>query len=192
MFGLAFKKKTVVQPSQAPSEVSPAEIRARRAEASANALARIARISEEAAAATAALDAAAFRDLVEAHADARRAALRAEEAARREARKARVEALREERLSEDDWRMRLEQALEAAARGEKEHLLLRFPSELCEDGGRMINAPDPDWPSSLRGAAADIHTRWRDELKARGFGLTARVLEFPDGFPGDAGLFLTW
>ena len=192
MFGLAFKKKTVVQPSSQPSAISPAETRARAAEASANTMARIARLSEETAATAAALDAGTFRDLVEAHADARRAALRAEEAARREARKARVEALREERLSEDEWRMRLEQALEAAARGEKEHLLLRFPSELCEDGGRMINAPDPDWPSSLRGPAADLHARWRDELRARGFGLTARVIEFPGGFPGDAGIFLTW
>ncbi len=192
MFGLALKKKTAVAPSSQPREPSTADSRARAAEASADALARIARLSDEAAAATAALDAAAFRELVDAHADARRAALRAEEAARREARLAHIEAMREERLSEDDWRIRLEKALEAAARGEKEHLLVRFPCELCEDGGRMINAPDPEWPSTLRGPAADIFARWRDELKGRGFGLSARVLEFPGGFPGDAGIFLTW
>ena len=187
MFGFATKKKTVeaVVPTQVETV---AESRAREA----GALARIVRLSDELAAETAMLDATTFRSLVEAHADARRAALRAEELAMREARAARVAAMRAERLGEDDWRIRLERALEAAARGEKEYLLIRFPSELCEDGGRMINAPDPDWPGSLRGPAADVYARWHEELKPRGFGLVARILEFPGGFPGDAGIVLTW
>jgi hypothetical protein len=192
MFGLALRKK-VADPVVAPAtKADAAAARAREAEASADTMARIVRISDEVAAATAALDAVAFRGLAQAHADARRAALRAEEEARREARRARVAQLCDERLSEDEWRTKLERALEAAARGEKEFLLLRFPSELCEDGGRMINAPDPDWPSTLRGSAADVFARWHEELKPRGFGLVARILEFPGGFPGDAGLTLTW
>lgn len=191
MFGLTLKKKTAAATAAAPA-IDPSEARAREAEAAAATLSRIVRASDEAAAAIAALDAMVFRDLAAAHADARRAALRAEDEARREARRARVAQLAEERLSDDDWRIMLERALEAAARGEKEFLLFRFPSELCEDGGRMINAPDPDWPKTLRGPAADIHARWRDELKPRGFGLVARILEFPGGFPGDAGLSLTW
>jgi hypothetical protein len=192
MFGLAMKKKAAASVAVAAAAPSAAEVRAREAEASADTLARIVRISEEVAARTAALDATAFRGLVEAHADARRAALRAEEEARREARRAHVARMCEERLGDDAWRMKLERALEAAARGEKEYLLVRFPSELCEDGGRMINAPDPDWPSTLRGPAADVYARWREELKPRGFGLVARILEFPGGFPGDAGIILTW
>ena len=191
MFGLVSRKKVVAATTVAAANDATQD-RAREAEATAATLARIVRISDEIAAATAALDAPAFRNLAEAHADARRSALRAEEEARREARKARVERLRAERLDEDSWRTKLERALEAAARGEKEYLLLRFPSELCEDGGRMINAPDPDWPETLRGPAADVYARWRDELKPRGFGLAARILEFPGGFPGDAGLTLTW
>lgn len=189
MFGLAIRKKVAASVA-APAQTI--EDRAQEAEASAATLARMVRISDEIAAATAALDATAFRGLAEAHADARRSAVRAEEEARREARRAHVARMREERLDEDAWRTKLERALEAAARGEKEFLLLRFPSELCEDGGRMINAPDPDWPTTLRGQAADVHARWRDELKPRGFGLAARILEFPGGFPGDAGLTLTW
>mgnify|MGYP001267655654 CR=1 FL=1 len=191
MFGLAIRKKTNAAAVAAPS-VGSDEVRAREAEASAATLARIVRVADEAAATAASLDAAAFRTLVEAHADARAAALRAEEAARREARTLRVAQMREERLDDDGWRDRLARALEAAARGEKEYLLIRFPSELCDDGGRMINAPDPDWPQTLRGQAADVYARWHEELKPRGFGLTARILEFPDGFPGDAGLSLTW
>ena len=190
MFGRESRAKAAV--STTLDGVPPGSARVNEAEAAASTLARIVRASDEAAAAVAALDAFAFRTLVEAHGDARRAALRAEEEARREARRAKVAEMRAERLDDDAWRIKLERALEAAARGEKEYLLLRFPSEMCDDGGRMINAPDPAWPTSLRGPAADIHDRWLAELKPRGFGLTARILEFPGGFPGDAGLTLTW
>jgi hypothetical protein len=63
---------------------------------------------------------------------------------------------------------------------------------LCTDHGRAINAPQQDWPKTLRGEAAEIYLQWEHELKPRGFRLTARVLDFPDGKPGDIGLFLAW
>ena len=138
------------------------------------------------------VSAAAFRRLVEAHEAAKRAAVRRESEARAAARQKLVEKLAGERLSDAAWRALVEHAHAAAERGEKDFLLIRFPSALCDDGGRMINAPDPNWPASLRGAAADVYERWRDELKPAGFGLVARILEFPDGFPGDAGIILTW
>ncbi len=50
----------------------------------------------------------------------------------------------------------------------------------------------PDWPKSLRGEAAEIYLRWERELKPRGFHLTARVLDYPNGMPGDIGLSLGW
>ena len=149
-------------------------------------------IAEAARGVTNGVTAAAFRHLVEAHADAARAARRREKAARETARRALVERLAGERLSESEWGSLVEHARAAAERGEKEFLLIRFPAALCDDGGRMINAPDPDWPTTLRGPAADVYERWRDELKPAGFGLVARILEFPDGFPGDAGMLLTW
>ena len=34
--------------------------------------------------------------------------------------------------------------------------------------------------------------RWKDELRPHGFTLQARVVDFPDGIPGDIGLFLSW
>jgi hypothetical protein len=71
-------------------------------------------------------------------------------------------------------------------------MLLRFPSQLCSDGGRAINVTEPDWPATLRGEAAEIYLRWERHLKPHGFHLTARVLEFPGGMPGDIGLFLSW
>lgn len=96
------------------------------------------------------------------------------------------------RLTETSWQHMLRNARAAAQKGEEEQLLLRFPAELCTDHGRAVNAPDPAWPATLRGLAAEIFLRWKKELQPQGFGLAARVVDFPDGMPGDIGLFLEW
>jgi hypothetical protein len=83
-------------------------------------------------------------------------------------------------------------ARQAAENGQKEFMLLRFPSQLCSDQGRAINAVEPNWASTLRGEAAEIYLRWERDLKPRGFRLSARAPDFPGGFPGDIGLFLAW
>jgi CBS domain-containing protein len=95
-------------------------------------------------------------------------------------------------ISEESWRNLIHAARTAAEQGQKEFQLLRFPSQLCSDGGRAINAPDPDWPGTLRGEAAEVYLRWSRDLKPQGFHLAARILDFPDGMPGDIGLFLVW
>jgi CBS domain-containing protein len=95
-------------------------------------------------------------------------------------------------ISEESWRNLIHRARTAAQQGLKEFMLLRFPSQLCSDGGRAINAPDPDWPATLRGEAAEVYLRWSHELRPQGFHLAARVVDFPDGVPGDIGLFLVW
>jgi CBS domain-containing protein len=96
------------------------------------------------------------------------------------------------RLADSSWQRMLRNARAAALKGEEEQLLLRFPCELCTDHGRAVNAPDPAWPTTLRGLAAEVFLRWKKELQPQGFGLAARVVEFPDGMPGDIGLFLEW
>ena len=48
----------------------------------------------------------------------------------------------------------------AAGHGEMEFLLLCFPSDLCVDDGRVINAALPNWMKSLRGEPAEIYLRW--------------------------------
>ncbi len=136
--------------------------------------------------------AADFRELVEAY---KRAKHYLELEAKHEAAIARrnlIDALLREHVTEEAWRAILYHARQAAERGETEFLLLSFPNELCSDGGRKINAPEPDWPATLRGKAADVYDRWDRELRPRGFGLRARVLGFPGGLPSDVGLFLTW
>jgi CBS domain-containing protein len=112
--------------------------------------------------------------------------------ARAQERRRDVTRLIETHISERGWHGLLHRAREAAERGEKEFLLLRFPSRLCSDDGRAINAPDPEWPTTLRGEAAEIYLRWERELRPRGFRVAARVVDFPDGVPGDIGLFLVW
>src|SRR3954452_1348486 len=107
-----------------------------------------------------------------------------------EERRRRVSELIDRHLSDEGWRNLVHQARIAAEHGKKEFMLLRFPSQLCSDGGRTLNAGEPDWPATLRGEAAELYLRWERDLKPHGFHLVARVLEFPGGFPGDAGLFL--
>jgi hypothetical protein len=119
----------------------------------------------------------------------------ATEAARHAAvvqRREQVKQLIDEHVRDENWNTMLHHAREAAQRGDKEYLLLRFPSDLCADGGRAVNSALPDWPNTLRGEAAEIYLRWERELKSRGFHLVARVLDFPGGMPGDIGFFLGW
>jgi hypothetical protein len=103
-----------------------------------------------------------------------------------------VEELIGTHISDESWRNLLHGARAAAEQGLKEFMLLRFPSQLCSDGGRAVNVPDPGWPATLRGEAAEIYLRWSHDLKPQGFHLAARVVDFPDGMPGDIGLFLVW
>jgi CBS domain-containing protein len=95
-------------------------------------------------------------------------------------------------ISDVSWRNLVHQARLAAENGEKELMLLRFPSQVCSDGGRAVNMGEANWPATLRGEAAELYLRWEKDLKQQGFHLAARVLDFPGGMPGDIGIFLSW
>ena len=141
---------------------------------------------------TAGLDAAAFRALIE---DFQSGAAQHQDAAHRaeaERRRKLAKDLIDTHVSDETWQGLLHRARQAAEAGEKECLLLRFPNELCTDGGRAIDVTEESWPATLRGEAAELYLRWERELKRRGFRLGARVLEYPGGMPGDIGLFLAW
>ena len=107
-------------------------------------------------------------------------------------RRQRAKDLIDQHVSDPAWLQLLHRAREAAEAGQEEALLLQFPSQLCIDGGRAINVAQADWPASLRGEAAELFLRWERDLKPKGFRLSARVVDFPDGKPGDIGLFLGW
>lgn len=138
------------------------------------------------------LNAADFRALVEDHERREAQHKRADRDALAEQRRRRISELINEHISDPHWRQLIHQAHDAAARGEREFMLLRFPSGLCSDGGRAINSEQPGWPRTLRGEAAEVYLRWEQDLKPQGFPITARVLDFPHGIPGDIGLFLDW
>lgn len=110
-----------------------------------------------------------------------------------EHRREQVERLIAGEITDAAWDELIDQARKAAGRGEKQCLLMRFPSGLCTDDSRAINnPPNPTWPQTLRGEPADIYNRWHAALRPLGFDLSAQVLDFPGGKPGDVGLFLRW
>jgi len=109
-----------------------------------------------------------------------------------EQRRERVAELIDRHISDENWRALLQQARQSAEQGEKEFMLMRFPSQLCSDGARAINISETGWPDTLRGEAAELYQRWERDLKPHGFPLGARLLDFPGGMPGDVGLFLLW
>lgn len=80
----------------------------------------------------------------------------------------------------------------AAAEGLHELKVLQFPVELCTDTGRAINNNEPDWPDTLTGVPRQAYEVWRDRLKPAGYSLTAMIVEWPHGMPGDVGMFLGW
>jgi hypothetical protein len=80
----------------------------------------------------------------------------------------------------------------AAERGETELMVMRFPNALCTDKGRAINNSDPTWPETLTGRPRQAYELWRDQLRDAGFKLSALIIEWPGGLPGDVGFFLKW
>ena len=80
----------------------------------------------------------------------------------------------------------------AAQQGDRQLLAVKFPASFCNDQGRRINNLDPDWPTSLEGFAKKAYEYYQAELKPLGFKLSAQILDYPGGMPGDVGLYLRW
>jgi CBS domain-containing protein len=104
----------------------------------------------------------------------------------------RIKDMLQEHVGTQAWTALLERAQAAAARGENSFELIRFPCDLCSDGGRKIGVAEADWPTTLRGEAAEFYTRWERDLRTVGFGLTAQIAEYIDGIPSNVALCLIW
>jgi hypothetical protein len=96
------------------------------------------------------------------------------------------------RLTDADRNTMLSKVKAAFENGQREVMLVSFPSDFCTDGGRKINNQLPDWLDTLPAGAQVFLEFWRDALQPGGFGLGGRILTFPGGMPGDVGLFVTW
>lgn len=111
-------------------------------------------------------------------------------------------------LTQDRIDAALARIRRAFERGDSELMLASFPSSFCSDDGRAVNnagAPQinrkknesaaesvPEWINTMPKGAALVYDYWRTHLRPGGFGFSARITNYPDGKPGDIGLFLSW
>ncbi|WP_294537810.1 hypothetical protein [uncultured Rhodoblastus sp.] len=98
----------------------------------------------------------------------------------------------EEPIGENLIRTFLMRVKDAAERGENELLMGRFPCEMCTDHGRAINMAEPDWPETLQGRPRQGYLIWKEKLQPLGYHLKAQIVDWPNGVPGDVGLYLSW
>jgi hypothetical protein len=110
-------------------------------------------------------------------------------------------------VTDADRQMINEKIKQAFERNEKELMFASFPSEICTDGGRaIINAHEPplnprpkeqkdnepDWVATLPMGFRRVYEDWKEHLKPAGYDFSARIVSYPDGKPGDVGLFFSW
>lgn len=138
------------------------------------------------------ITAAAFLTLVAASKQAEKDEVIAAKAQAKLDHERRIKVRLQEHVDTQAWTKLLEGAQAAATRGEKSFELIRFPCDLCSDEGRKIGVAEADWPTTLRGEAAEFCARWDRELRAVGFGLAAQIADYLDGIPNNVALLLTW
>ena len=76
--------------------------------------------------------------------------------------------------------------------GDKQALVLRFPSDWLPDQGRAITNHDKDWYEKLDGFPRRAYDFFKRELEPRGFQIRAEILNWPGGMPGEVGFYLQW
>lgn len=70
--------------------------------------------------------------------------------------------------------------------------VLRFPHTICKDNGRAINQAEEGWEDTLDGVPKEIYEFWKRQLQPRGYHIRYEVVDYPNGMPGDIGIFLSW
>jgi hypothetical protein len=118
--------------------------------------------------------------------------------------------LEEFQLTEAIIQSGLNRIRRAFERGETELMFAHFPSSFCTDGGRAIGnagappinkptkeeaaalADNPGWIATLPAGVRQVFEYWKTDLKPGGFTFSARIIDYPDGKPGEIGLFFGW
>ena len=112
-------------------------------------------------------------------------------------------------LTDDLIQHTLDKIKRAFEHGESELMIASFPSSFCTDYGRAINNagaqpinkrskediaahPEPEWLATLPVGCMQVYQYWKDHLQPGGFHFVARIISYPDGKPGDVGLFFSW
>lgn len=70
--------------------------------------------------------------------------------------------------------------------------VFRFPHTLCTDNGRAINQGEAGWEQTLTGIPNEIFAFWKRQLQSRGYHIRYEIIDYPNGMPGDVGIFLSW
>jgi hypothetical protein len=125
-------------------------------------------------------------------AERRRAEAEAAEAQKKADLEAFSERVHTYEITEEDRERAINRIRKAFDAGERELMIVKFPSVLCADGGRRINNHLEGWQDTLPGVMHKIYEWWERDLAAGGFTFSARVIDFPGGMPGDVGIFIGW
>lgn len=123
---------------------------------------------------------------------ARRAEAEAAEAQKKADLAAFSERVQTYQLTDEDRERALNRIRRAFEAGERELMLVKFPSVLCEDGGRRINNHLDGWQDTLPGVMHKVYEWWEKDLAPGGFTFSARIIDYPGGMPGDVGIFIGW
>lgn len=83
-------------------------------------------------------------------------------------------------------------AATAIENGQFEIEILRSPSDPTTDRGCALDNYEDGWPETLRGNAATYYKLYQERAKPLRYNLHASILNYPDGKPGDVGLYLSW
>jgi len=111
-------------------------------------------------------------------------------------------------LTQEAVHLTMEKIKRAFDHGETELMFASYPSSFCSDDGRAIvnagappivkpdkNAPKPavpDWIETQPKGVRIVYDYWKQHMEPGGFKLSARIINFPGGMPGDVGLFFSW
>jgi len=95
-------------------------------------------------------------------------------------------------IDEETLRAFLMRLKTVALTGANEIMIGRFPSELCTDHGRAINQGEDGWPDTLQGRPRKAYEAWKEKLRPLGYKLKVLIVDWPEGLPGDVGMYLTW
>src|SRR4051812_17522835 len=60
--------------------------------------------------------------------------------------------------------------------------------ELTDEEKKKLKHAEPEWPHTLPRGAQTVYEHWKQHKKPAGFGLSVRILNSPDGKPGDVGM----
>jgi hypothetical protein len=70
--------------------------------------------------------------------------------------------------------------------------VLRFPNDICTDGGRAINQVEEGWENTLTGLPKEMYEFWKRQLRPLGYHIRYHIIDYPGGMPGDIAITLSW